>query len=144
MATFEEKKLILETKVTRVPRTRCTVVDWNCNGRYFGTEKKMEDMSENDFDRIARVLNINFDEVLRSQRESVQRGVERKEKARAKAKNIAVIKECRCGCGGSTKSKFCPGHDSKFKAALSKRVAAGDQTAWEVINELGWERLFAK
>ena len=31
---------------------------------------------------------------------------------------------CWCGCGGTTKSKFVPGHDSKFHG-LAKKVARG-------------------
>jgi len=34
------------------------------------------------------------------------------------------INECWCGCGGATKSKFVPGHDSKFHS-LAKRAARG-------------------
>jgi len=34
--------------------------------------------------------------------------------------------ECWCGCGGATKSKFVPGHDSKFHG-LAKKVARGDE-----------------
>jgi hypothetical protein len=33
--------------------------------------------------------------------------------------------ECWCGCGGETKSKFVPGHDSKFHG-LAKKVARGE------------------
>lgn len=32
--------------------------------------------------------------------------------------------ECWCGCGGETKGKFVPGHDSKFHS-LAKKVARG-------------------
>lgn len=32
--------------------------------------------------------------------------------------------ECWCGCGGETRGKFVPGHDSKFHS-LAKRVARG-------------------
>ena len=32
--------------------------------------------------------------------------------------------ECWCGCGSSTKSRFAPGHDSKFHS-LAKQVARG-------------------
>lgn len=32
--------------------------------------------------------------------------------------------ECWCGCGGVTKGKFVPGHDSKFHS-LAKQVARG-------------------
>jgi len=34
--------------------------------------------------------------------------------------------ECWCGCGASTKSRFAPGHDSKFHAQ-AKRVARGEE-----------------
>ena len=34
--------------------------------------------------------------------------------------------ECWCGCGGTTKGRFVPGHDSKFHS-LAKRVARGDE-----------------
>lgn len=137
MATFEEKKLILETKVNRVPRTGCQVVDWEANGQYFGTAKKMEDMIEADFDRIARVLEINFDEIIRGQQERLQRKAERK------IKTYDTVKECMCGCGGVTKSRFCPGHDSKFKSVLRKRLADGDNTVMEIIKGLGWNCILA-
>lgn len=32
---------------------------------------------------------------------------------------------CWCGCGGTTKGRFVPGHDSKFHS-LAKRVARGE------------------
>ena len=146
MATFAEKRQILESKVTRVPRMKCNVVDWECNGRYFGTAKKIEDMTEQDLDRIARVLEINFDEAKQGQQEKEQRKVERKEKAKMqrKVKEATAVKQCMCGCGGTTKSKFCPGHDSKFKNALRKRLAEGDATAMVMIEQLGWKHLFDK
>ena len=43
---------------------------------------------------------------------------------------VAVVKakkepgECWCGCGGHTKSRFVPGHDSRFHSA-AKQVARG-------------------
>jgi hypothetical protein len=37
---------------------------------------------------------------------------------------VATGGECWCGCGGSTKAKFVPGHDARFHG-LAKKVARG-------------------
>lgn len=37
-------------------------------------------------------------------------------------------KVCFCGCGGTTKSKFVPGHDARFHG-LAKRVIRGQAPA---------------
>lgn len=39
-------------------------------------------------------------------------------------KKATATSPCWCGCGGTTKSKFVPGHDSRFHG-LAKRVARG-------------------
>jgi hypothetical protein len=36
-----------------------------------------------------------------------------------------TVNVCWCGCGGETKGKFVPGHDSKFHG-LAKKVARGE------------------
>lgn len=42
---------------------------------------------------------------------------------------------CWCGCGGTTKSRFVPGHDSRFHG-LAKRVARGQANHDEAIASL--------
>ncbi len=42
------------------------------------------------------------------------------------------IGTCWCGCGASTKSKFAPGHDSKFHS-LAKQVARGQVTMEDAL-----------
>lgn len=40
-------------------------------------------------------------------------------------KTVNSTGTCWCGCGGTTKSRFVPGHDSKFHG-LAKKVARGE------------------
>jgi hypothetical protein len=42
---------------------------------------------------------------------------------------------CWCGCGGMTKSRFVPGHDSKYHG-LAKRVARGEADEAESLAAL--------
>jgi len=42
---------------------------------------------------------------------------------------------CWCGCGSSTKSKFAPGHDSRFHS-LAKKVARGQEDSQEALDGL--------
>lgn len=42
----------------------------------------------------------------------------------AKTPKKLLTGECWCGCGATTKSRFAPGHDSKFHS-LAKQVARG-------------------
>ena len=45
---------------------------------------------------------------------------------------------CWCGCGGTTKSRFCPGHDSKFHG-LAKLVARGEANLEKALDRLPHE-----
>lgn len=51
--------------------------------------------------------------------------------------------ECWCGCGASTKSRFAPGHDSKFHS-LAKRVARGQEAMPESFVNADAEADFMK
>ena len=42
-----------------------------------------------------------------------------------KPNGAKTLNPCWCGCGGLTKGKFVPGHDSKFHG-LAKKVARGE------------------
>lgn len=44
----------------------------------------------------------------------------------AKAPAVTKGGECWCGCGGSTKSRFAPGHDAKLHS-LAKKAARGEE-----------------
>lgn len=46
-----------------------------------------------------------------------------------------MSKVCFCGCGGSTKSKFVPGHDARFHG-LAKRVVRGEVKAEDALATL--------
>jgi hypothetical protein len=50
---------------------------------------------------------------------------------------------CWCGCGASTKSRFAPGHDSKFHS-LAKRVARDEETMPESFVNADAEADFLK
>lgn len=53
----------------------------------------------------------------------------------AKTPKKQLIGECWCGCGATTKSRFAPGHDSKFHS-LAKQVARGlEEMPTEFVNE---------
>lgn len=39
---------------------------------------------------------------------------------------------CWCGCGGTTKGRFCPGHDARYHG-LAKRVARGEANEAEAL-----------
>jgi hypothetical protein len=45
-----------------------------------------------------------------------------------KEKKEVEVRECLCGCGGTTKSQFCMGHDAKAKGML-RRVIDGKADA---------------
>ena len=50
---------------------------------------------------------------------------------------------CWCGCGGTTKSRFVPGHDSRFHG-LAKRVARGEADHDEAIQSLAHDEAIAE
>lgn len=53
----------------------------------------------------------------------------------AKTPKKQLTGECWCGCGATTKSRFAPGHDSKFHS-LAKQVARGTEDMPEsFVNE---------
>lgn len=46
--------------------------------------------------------------------------------------------KCAC-CGEPTKGgRFLPGHDARLVSALIKRIDAGDQDAWDAVEQHGW------
>lgn len=49
-----------------------------------------------------------------------------------------MVKYCECGCGGTTKSRFVPGHDAKMKSRLLNAMRAGDETAMDELINRGW------
>ena len=62
------------------------------------------------------------------------------ERAEKKARIAAAHapKPCGCGCGGMTKSKFLPGHDSKFHSWIVKSVESKDATVIKaMLDKLG-------
>lgn len=51
--------------------------------------------------------------------------------------------ECWCGCGGMTRSRFCPGHDARFHG-LAKKVARGLEDRDESVQGLPHEEAVAE
>lgn len=49
-----------------------------------------------------------------------------------------AISTCLCGCGGTTKGRFVPGHDAKLKVALETGVAAGCENSIAAMATFGW------
>lgn len=49
-----------------------------------------------------------------------------------------AIATCLCGCGGSTKGRFMPGHDATLKEALKTGAAAGCQHSSDALTTFGW------
>lgn len=61
------------------------------------------------------------------------------ERAAWVAKNARpAISSCLCGCGGSTKGRFVPGHDATLKEALKNGAAAGDESSKAALATFGW------
>ena len=59
-----------------------------------------------------------------------------KPKARS-APKVQPANQCLCGCGGTTKSRFLPGHDARLKGILSRlekeRPREGDAVPAEAL-----------
>ena len=51
---------------------------------------------------------------------------------------MSVERTCLCGCGAAVRRRFLPGHDAKLKSLLVRRHLAGDRTATEHLQSLGW------
>jgi hypothetical protein len=49
-----------------------------------------------------------------------------------------AISNCLCGCGGTTKGRFVPGHDATLKESLKVSAAAGDENAATALATFGW------
>lgn len=49
-----------------------------------------------------------------------------------------AISTCLCGCGGTTKGRFVPGHDATLKEALKTGAAAGDKSSIAALATFGW------
>jgi hypothetical protein len=59
----------------------------------------------------------------------------------------SVYKFCMCGCGGQTKARFAPGHDSRLKSRLlaAYRSEAGlSEDAEALVDQLGWRHLMTQ
>lgn len=70
-------------------------------------------------------------------------------KEQAKVARAAKPKEpntCLCGCGGTTMSRFVPGHDAKLKSRLLTEAHSDDDKVAEEalmrLDELGWAHFF--
>jgi hypothetical protein len=50
-------------------------------------------------------------------------------------KATKTINPCYCGCGGTTKSKFVPGHDARFHGTV-KKVVRGELDAAPILAAL--------
>lgn len=57
-----------------------------------------------------------------------------KEAKAPREKKEREIRECKCGCGGSTYAHFVPGHDAQFKGKLLK-IEKGEAQPSEVLND---------
>src|SRR2546425_10342473 len=49
-----------------------------------------------------------------------------------------MVRQCECGCGGPTKSRFMPGHDARLFSRLRRDARQGDQAARDRLERLGW------
>src|ERR1700687_5316443 len=49
-----------------------------------------------------------------------------------------MVRQCECGCGGPTKSRFMPGHDARLLSRLRRDARQGDQAARDRLERLGW------
>lgn len=52
-----------------------------------------------------------------------------------------AVSECLCGCGGSTKGRFVPGHDATLKETLKATVEAAPEHAHfakAALETFGW------
>ena len=55
------------------------------------------------------------------------------------------MKNCVCGCGGTTKGgDFLPGHDARHKSALFREARAGNAEALAEIDQRNWMHLYDK
>lgn len=52
---------------------------------------------------------------------------------------------CLCGCKETTKGgQFRPGHDAKYKSAMIKEAAAGNEDARQILEKRGWLKFLNK
>jgi hypothetical protein len=70
-------------------------------------------------------------------------GKERSEEVTFSRPNSKPQVECWCGCGGMTRSRFCPGHDARFHG-LAKKVARGQEDYDEQVQALPHEDAVAE
>lgn len=49
-----------------------------------------------------------------------------------------AVSSCLCGCNGTTKGRFVPGHDATLKESLKASAAAGDENATAALATFGW------
>lgn len=49
-----------------------------------------------------------------------------------------AVSTCLCGCGGTTKGRFVPGHDATLKEALKAGVMQGCEASKAALATFGW------
>lgn len=49
-----------------------------------------------------------------------------------------AVSTCLCGCGGSTKGRFVPGHDATLKESLKAGATAGCADSIAALATFGW------
>lgn len=49
-----------------------------------------------------------------------------------------AVSACLCGCGGTTKGRFVPGHDATLKEALKAGAKAGCADSITALATFGW------
>ena len=84
---------------------------------------------------------------LRDRRQAAERAARERQKEETAAKKAAkealrVPKkgnDCECGCGGITGGgRYLPGHDAKHKSALITAAMAGDEGAYQILENKQW------
>jgi len=48
---------------------------------------------------------------------------------------------CGCGCGAPVRRRYLPGHDAKHKSMLLAQMRAGNGSAADELQRLGWDRI---
>lgn len=49
-----------------------------------------------------------------------------------------AISHCLCGCGGTTKGRFVPGHDATLKESLKTGASTGCKDSIAALKTFGW------
>jgi predicted nuclease with RNAse H fold len=48
---------------------------------------------------------------------------------------------CGCGCGAPVRRRYLPGHDAKHRSMLLAQMRAGNSSAADELQRLGWDRI---